>query len=182
MNITVFLFRPFGVLCLFGLVHMVLLWNGDILMLYAFCGLVTIPLLSLRTPTLAIMGVLLTLGSSYVDFPVHLPGEEALAVLEELGSSHLPIPNSFPQSLENSEYSYNFFITATEGVGTQAHQPWTAGPAPDGKGRFSTLVAQPLGEEPNLAFGRPDTFGQKEQSNASAAGLVSKVKDLVDRS
>jgi Mn-containing catalase len=107
--------------------------------------------------------------------------QQWLAVIEELGPSHLPVPNSFPQSLENSDYAYNFFITATEGIGTQADQPWTSGPAPDGKGTFSTFINQPLGEEPNLGFGRPDTFGQKEQAAPTAAGLVEKGKDLVER-
>ena len=107
--------------------------------------------------------------------------EQWLAVLEELGPSHLPIPNSFPQSKENSEYAYNFFITTTEGVGSQEGQPWTSGPAPDGKGQFSTFIARPLGEEPNLGFGRPDTFGQKEQAVGSVNGMVEKGKDLLER-
>jgi Mn-containing catalase len=41
--------------------------------------------------------------------------QQWLAVLEELGPSHLPIPNSFPQALEKSDYAYNFFITTTDG-------------------------------------------------------------------
>lgn len=97
------------------------------------------------------------------------------------GPSHLPIPNSFPQSKENGEFAYNFFITTTEGVGTQAEQPWTSGAAPDGKGQFSVFLARPLGEEPKLGFGRPDTFGQKEQVMGTVAGAVSKGKDMLDR-
>jgi Mn-containing catalase len=107
--------------------------------------------------------------------------EQWLAVLEELGPSHLPIPNSFPQAKENSEYAYNFFITTTDGIGSQAGQPWTSGETPDGKSRFSTFIARPLGEEPNLGFGRPDTFGQKEQAAGSLSGVVSKGKDIVER-
>ncbi len=107
--------------------------------------------------------------------------EQWLAVLEELGPSHLPIPNSFPQSQEKSEFAYNFFITTTDGVGTQADQPWTAGKTPDGKSQFSTFLARPLGEEPNLGFGRPDTFGQKEQAPNSVAGVISKGRDMVER-
>lgn len=107
--------------------------------------------------------------------------EQWLAVLEELGPSHLPIPNSFPQAKEKSDYAYNFFITTTDGVGNQADQPWTTGPAPDGKGEFSTFIARPLGEVPNLGFGRPDTFGQKEQAVGSPTGVVEKSKDMVER-
>ena len=107
--------------------------------------------------------------------------EQWLAVLEELGPSHLPIPNSFPQAKEKGDYAYNFFITTTEGIGTQQGQPWTSGPTPDGKSEFSIFVARPLGEEPNLGFGRPDTFGQKEQALGSPAGVLSKGKDMIER-
>ena len=105
--------------------------------------------------------------------------EQWLAVLEELGPQHLPVPNSFPQSKENPDYNYNFLITTTDGIGNQADQPWTKGSAPDGKGTFSVQVATPLGHEPNLGFGRSDTFGQKEQSNGTAAGLLNHLKEGV---
>lgn len=108
--------------------------------------------------------------------------EQWLAVLEELGPSHLPVPNSFPQSQENGEYAYNFFITTKDGVvGDQEGQAWTSGTAPDGHGKFSTFINKPMGEEPKLGFGRPDTFGQKEQALGSAAGLKEKAKDLYEQ-
>ncbi len=107
--------------------------------------------------------------------------EQWLAVLEELGPSHLPIPNSFPQSKEKEEYSYKFFVTTTDGVGDQAGQPWTSGAAPDGKGTFEPWLARPLGDEPKLGFGRPDTFGQKEQALGTPSGLVEKGKDLIEQ-
>ena len=108
--------------------------------------------------------------------------EQWLAVLEELGPEHLPVPNSFPQSKENGEYSYNFFISTKDGVvGDQEGQAWTSGTAPDGHGKFSTFINRPLGEEPNLGFGRSDTFGQKEQALGSAAGLKEKAKDVYEQ-
>ena len=103
--------------------------------------------------------------------------EQWLAVLEELGPSHLPVPNSFPQTMENKDFNYSFLITTTQGVGNQEGQPWTTGTAPDGKGQFNVKLAAPLGEEPNLGFGRPDTFGEKEQSLGTASGMLNKVKD-----
>lgn len=106
--------------------------------------------------------------------------QQWLAVLEEMGPSHLPIPNSFPQAKENSDYAYNFFITTTDGVGNQAEQPWTSGKAPDGHGEFSTFIAKPLGPEPSLGFGRPDTYGQKAQSDSTGKGLVEKAKDKIE--
>jgi Mn-containing catalase len=107
--------------------------------------------------------------------------EQWLAVLEELGPAHLPIPNSFPEAKQNNEHAYEFFVTDVNGIGNQADQPWTSGPAPDGRGTFSASVARPFGEEPNLGFGRPDTFGQKEQALGSATGLKEKVKDTVSQ-
>lgn len=108
--------------------------------------------------------------------------EQWLAVLEELGPSHLPIPNSFPQAEEKSEFAYNFLITTADGnPGTQAGQPWTTGTAPDGRGQFTSSVATPLGDVPNLGFGRPDTFGQKEQALGTAAGMVEKAKDIKEQ-
>jgi Mn-containing catalase len=108
--------------------------------------------------------------------------QQWLAVLEELGPSHLPVPNSFPQANEKEDFSYKFFITTTDKqVGTQAGQPWTSGPAPDGVGEFAPMIAEPFGEEPNLGFGRPDTFGQKEQAIGTPTGLLEKGKDLFAR-
>jgi uncharacterized protein len=42
-----FLARRFGVLLVLGLGHMLFIWNGDILTLYAVCGLLLIPLIVL---------------------------------------------------------------------------------------------------------------------------------------
>ncbi len=110
--------------------------------------------------------------------------QQWLAVLEELGPSHLPVPNSFPQSKENQDYSYKFFITTTDGqAGNQANQAWTSGTAPDGHGMFEPFIAKPLegAGEPSLGFGRSDTYGQKEQANGNGAGMMEKGKDLVSR-
>jgi Mn-containing catalase len=49
--------------------------------------------------------------------------QQRLAVLEELGPS-LSVPTSFPQSPENRDYSYKFFITTVDKqVGNQEGQP-----------------------------------------------------------
>ena len=108
--------------------------------------------------------------------------EQWLAVLEELGPSHLPVPNSFPASQQNNDFAYNFMISTVDGdPGSQQDQPWTSGTAQDGKGEFTLFINKPMGEVPDLGFGRPDTFGQKEQAVGSAAGLVSKGKDVVSK-
>ena len=51
-----FLARRFGWLFLFGLAHLFLVWNGDILALYAVCGFLLLPALGLRWPTLVVIG------------------------------------------------------------------------------------------------------------------------------
>jgi Mn-containing catalase len=107
--------------------------------------------------------------------------EQWLAVLEELGPSHLPVPNSFPQSKENQEFSYKFLVTDMNGIGTQENQKWTTGAAPDGKGSFTVGLATPMGGVPDLGFGRPDTFGEKEQSSGTLSGMVEKGKDVVEK-
>jgi uncharacterized protein len=56
VNGRVFLFRRFGVLLLFGICHMLLIWNGDILALYGICGLLLIPITALERRTLLISG------------------------------------------------------------------------------------------------------------------------------
>ncbi len=38
-----------------------------------------------------------------------------------------------------------------------------------------------MGYVPDLGFGRADTFGQKEQSKGTAAGMIEKAKDVVSK-
>jgi manganese catalase len=105
-----------------------------------------------------------------------------LAVLEELGPEHLPVPNSFPIAKENHEFANKFFINTTDGEpGDQEGQPWTSGTTPDGREQFEAFIARPMGDEPNLGFGRPDSFGQKEQALGTPTGVIEKGKDMVTR-
>ena len=93
--------------------------------------------------------------------------QQWLAVLEELGPEHLPVPNSFPRELENSDFSYKFISTMASG--SPAKGRWTGGEALDGTGnKFSVAKAKPLGEEPKLAPARPDAYAQVEQQATEA--------------
>jgi uncharacterized protein len=74
MSLRIFLARRFSVLFLFGLVHVIFVWNGDILMLYAICGWLTISMLGLPVRALVAIGAVLAIGSAYVNFPIHFPG------------------------------------------------------------------------------------------------------------
>lgn len=78
---TAFLLRRFGALLIFGLVHLLFVWNGDILTLYAVCGLLLIPLLRLNASALAGLGLFL-IGAPYiVQFPVPFPDHTTLLEL-----------------------------------------------------------------------------------------------------
>jgi Mn-containing catalase len=61
--------------------------------------------------------------------------QQWLAVIEELGgdTGTLPIPNSFPQTQEQQDYSYAFFSTGVNQIPTPEGR-WTTGPSLDEKG------------------------------------------------
>jgi Mn-containing catalase len=86
-----------------------------------------------------------------------------LAVLEELGgpSAVHPIPNSFPQNLENQQVNYAFVSTSIEGKSSGGR--WTEGTSIDGKGQFSIVPAQPQGGQPILGKPAPEGHAQAEQ-------------------
>jgi Mn-containing catalase len=90
-----------------------------------------------------------------------------LAVLEEIGGleGNHPIPNSFPQTEENSKFSYSFLSTNIETEIDQyaAAGRWASGKSLDGKGEFTFEKAIPYGEKPNLAPPHPDGFAQSQQ-------------------
>jgi len=90
--------------------------------------------------------------------------QQWLAVIEELGGHQkvLPIPNSFDQSQEKTEFSYNFFATG-DATAPALEGRWTQGASLDGKGQFSVHQNAPMGEAPNLGPARPDSGAQTEQ-------------------
>lgn len=90
--------------------------------------------------------------------------QQWLAVIEELGGKEgaLPIPNSFPQELEDQANNYNFYGHAADGTPPPEGR-WTTGRSLDGKGTFSMVQSVPLGQEPVLGPARPDSGAQKEQ-------------------
>jgi uncharacterized protein len=71
-----FLVRRLLVLLAFGLCHLLLVWNGDILTLYAVCGLLLVPCLRLPAVGLAAAGVAAAALSFLV--PWQFPSEETL--------------------------------------------------------------------------------------------------------
>ncbi len=76
---TRFLARRFAVLLIIGLCHMLLIWNGDILTLYAVCGLLLLPFIALPARWLAAFGIALIALAPYLPFfGAFFPAQEAL--------------------------------------------------------------------------------------------------------
>lgn len=90
--------------------------------------------------------------------------QQWLAVIEELGglTEQLPIPNSFPQSEENTEFSYVFLTSSLDGEPAPTGR-WSEGTSLDNKGTFTTAKNRPMGQEPTLAPPKPQGYAQKEQ-------------------
>ena len=105
--------------------------------------------------------------------------QQWLAVIEELGgfTEQLPVPNSFPQSEEHTEFSYVFFSNSVDGQPPVTGR-FTHGPSLDGKGQFTSRQNTPLGQEPVLAPPAAIGFPQKEQ--LSTVGRVTNaIKNLI---
>jgi len=87
-----------------------------------------------------------------------------LAALEELGGPEnvFPIPNSFPQAEEKSEFSYAYLGFQKDGS-EPAQGRWSEGTSIDGNDSFSTRAMEPMGETPNLGRAKPNSGAQAEQ-------------------
>jgi manganese catalase len=96
--------------------------------------------------------------------------QQWLAAIEDMGglASSLPVPNSFPQDQEQQDVSYAFVNCLVDGIDPPEGR-WSSGKSIDGKGKFSTVVATPLGQEPTLAPPRPDSGAQAEQIELASA-------------
>ncbi|MGI8748217.1 MAG: manganese catalase family protein [Deinococcus sp.] len=100
--------------------------------------------------------------------------QQWLAVIEELGghAGTLPIPNSFDQSQEMQDVSYDFFATGIEGVDPPTGR-WTGGPSLDGRGEFRVRLARPMGQEPKLAPPMPSSYAETQQMTQGSKGSKS---------
>ena len=100
--------------------------------------------------------------------------QQWLAVLEELGGykGSLPIPNSFPQSEEDEDFSYVFLTTGLDGAGEVSGR-FTEGPSLDGRGEYTVRKATPHGDEPKLAPPIPQAYAEKQEMMGSAQAPMS---------
>ena len=98
-----------------------------------------------------------------------------LAVLEEL-ESPVPVPNDFPEELQNQDFAYTFLRHSEGEIPSDAR--WVSGPSVDGRGEFSEEEGRPHGSEPELALAPPEVHDGME-ATTNGKGLVGKVKDAV---
>ena len=104
-----------------------------------------------------------------------------LAVLEDLGglNANLPIPNTFPANEQVNEFAYAFVSTNIEKPAAPDAR-WASGPSIDGKGEFTYIHAQPLGQEPKLAPPDPQGFAQSQQMTGGMdKGILENIKDTI---
>jgi uncharacterized protein len=80
-----FLARRLTVLLGLGLTHMVLVWNGDILTLYAVCGFLLLPLRRLPATGLVAAGLAAVAASYLIPWGFIIPDEETFRALAEEG-------------------------------------------------------------------------------------------------
>jgi Mn-containing catalase len=87
-----------------------------------------------------------------------------LAALDELGGHQgaFPIPDSFPQSQENQEFSYAWLGFRKDGTEPPTGR-WSEGASMDGKGAFVSAPMSPLGQVPVLAPAPPGSGAQSKQ-------------------
>ena len=79
INVSRFFVRRFSALFAIGLCHMFLIWDGDILTLYAVCGLLLIPFVAMSLRRLAAAGLAVIALSPFLPFFGSLfPTEDAM--------------------------------------------------------------------------------------------------------
>lgn len=108
--------------------------------------------------------------------------QQWMAVIEELGGpeAQFPVPNSFPQSEEQEEFSYVYLGHMVDGTIPEGR--WSSGPSLDGKGEFSSAVSRPLGDKPTLAPARPDAGAQTQQvSRSGNGGILGRIEGAIER-
>lgn len=76
IRIRLFLVRRFLVLLAFGLCHLFLIWNGDILTLYAVCGLLLVPFIGLSPRALFFAGAGVMMLPYVIALPVPWPSND----------------------------------------------------------------------------------------------------------
>ena len=122
INVTRFLVRRLLVLLALGLCHLLLIWNGDILVLYAVCGLLIVPFLRLPASMLAVLGAALIVLRHVVDLPIPFPTDAAFQA-QAVSATYVYGSGSFMEILAFRNRETRLFI----GPLLLAFLPQTAG-------------------------------------------------------
>ena len=111
--------------------------------------------------------------------------QQWLAVIEELGGYEgvLPIPNSFPQNEEHTQFSYQYMTTAVNGA-NKPEGRWTNGTSLDGHAHFTSVDAAPHGDKPQLAPPVPEGYAETQQmmQDMKSQSVIGKVVDALSGS
>ncbi|WP_092862577.1 manganese catalase family protein [Quadrisphaera sp. DSM 44207] len=111
----------------------------------------------------------------------HMHQMQWLRASEELvadGLEGLPVPEAFPLDQEYDEYA-RVFIDASNGPAA-TEGSWAHGPAPDGRGNFTSARISAQGEAPVLPPGDPRLYGTPPATPSSTAhALLDKAKDML---
>ncbi|UYQ91134.1 manganese catalase family protein [Chitinophaga horti] len=108
-----------------------------------------------------------------------------LAVLEDLGGPavNLPIPNTFPETQQVSDFAYSFVTTSINKENSESTSGrWASGTSIDGKGAFHVRPAVPLGDEPALNATDPTVHAQQQQmllSDSEGKSFLDKAADFI---
>jgi uncharacterized protein len=109
INVTRFLVRRYLVLLALGLCHLGLIWNGDVLVLYAVCGLLIVPFMQLSASMLGLLGAAAIALRSVVDLPIPFPAADAMQA-QAVAATHVYGSGSFVDILVFRSHETGRFI------------------------------------------------------------------------
>jgi Mn-containing catalase len=108
----------------------------------------------------------------------HMHQMQWLSAIEELkadGLDNIPVPEAFPLEEEFDEFARTFVVASDGTHSTEGS--WASGPAPDGRGDFTSALIEAHGQEPELPPGDPRLYGTTVLEETTS--LLGKAKDAL---
>ena len=100
----------------------------------------------------------------------------AIEDIQAEGLDGVPVPEAFDIQEELEGFD-RLFVRASDGPAS-AEGSWASGPAPDGRGDFTSAKPSAYGERPVLPPGDPRLYGTPSQP-IDGDGMVAKIKDAL---